>query len=343
MASALRCIDDQANARGVGFDYVAALLGDETTHRLIDRVGVAPDSDGWIDFVSAWKLLTANVALTADEGHQLAGAPVRPGNFELLMASMVQGDSLADGLARLASGAVIIRPDLMISLSHRHGALRLSLVLRETTLAAEIYAEALIVVIHCALRWALGRKLVPLQVRGCTAIGQMRSSLLDVLNVPVVRGGTGAALTYAADDVDAGFRVACFTRWHEASYAEYVRMVDELTESPVKPSSDALLRNVRTIVLGSRGDQTAVARRLGMSVPTLRRRLADRGTSFRQLCDELRRDAAEMLLLGDKSVEDIAEELGMSDARCFRRACNGWFGRSPSELRRTLRQDASPA
>ena len=73
-----------------------------------------------------------------------------------------------------------------------------------------------------------------------------------------------------------------------------------------------------------------------MSVPTLRRRLADRGTSFRHICDDLRRDAAEMLLLGDKSVEDIAEHLGMSDARCFRRACNSWFGQSPSELRRIV-------
>ena len=93
--------------------------------------------------------------------------------------------------------------------------------------------------------------------------------------------------------------------------------------------------------MAGNGDQTLVARGLGMSVPTLRRRLADQRTSFRQICDDLRRDAAEQLLLGDKSVEEIADALGMSDARCFRRACNGWFGRSPSELRRSMRGAAT--
>lgn len=344
MASAVRCGGGSTPAHGVGVDYIAALLGEATTLRLIERLGVVAAADGTIDFVSAWKLLTANVALTADEGHQLAGAPVRPGNFELLMASMVQGSSLADGLARLTSGAVIIRPDLVISLSHRHGTLRLSLVLRNAaTIAAEIYAEALIVVIHCALRWALGRQLQPLRVRGCAAVGPIRSSLLDVMNVPVARFGTGASLTYAAEDAGAEFRVASFTRWHEASFLEYGRMVDELAEPGALRSGDGLLSAVRTLVMGKSGDQAAVARNLGMSVPTLRRRLADRGTSFRQICDELRMRAAERLLLGEKSVEDIAEELGMSDARCFRRACNGWFGRPPSELRRTLREDGFPA
>ena len=155
------------------------------------------------------------------------------------------------------------------------------------------------------------------------------------------RHGTGVALTYAAADADAGFRIAAFTRWHEASFSEYVRMVEDLAQPTMPAGDDGLLRSVRVTVMREQGDQASVARALGMSVPTLRRRLADRGTSFRHICDDLRRDAAEMLLLGDKSVEDIAEHLGMSDARCFRRACNSWFGQSPSELRRSLRDAAA--
>ena len=212
-------MEDPETSEGVDFAYVATLLGRDTTLRLIDRLGVIAGPGDKIGFIDAWKLLTANVALTADEGHQLAGAPVRPGNFELLMASMVQGTDLGDGLARLAAGATIIRPDLSIRLSHRHGNLRLSLVLGETpSLAAEIYAEALLVVIHCAVRWAVGCRIVPANVRGSAALAVFRSSLLDTLDLPVPRHGTGASITYEDSDIAAPFKVTSFTRWHEASF-----------------------------------------------------------------------------------------------------------------------------
>ena len=83
------------------------------------------------------------------------------------MASMVQGDTLAEGLTRLAEGANIIRPDLVFRLSRRAGSLRLSLrSAGPSSRATEVYVEALIVVIHCATRWALGRPLDPVRLRG---------------------------------------------------------------------------------------------------------------------------------------------------------------------------------
>ncbi len=343
MASGMRGNIEREAPDGVSFDYVAALLGKETALRLIDRLGLVTSSADVLNFVDAWKLLTANVALTADEGHQLAGVPVRPGNFELLMASMVQGADLREGLARLAAGATIIRPDLSIHLTQRHGNLRLTLVLGESpSLAAEIYAEALLVVIHCAVRWAIGSRITPVRVRGSSALASFRSSLLDILSLPVPRRGNGASITYSAADAAAPFQVAAFIRWHEASFSEYVQLVDECAHHPTTADreSDTLLRDVRNVVLSGQADQGGVARRLGMSVPTLRRRLSDQRTSFREICHDLRRNAAEQLLLGDKTVEEIADALGMSDARSFRRACNGWFGRSPSEIRRSIRNNA---
>ena len=183
MASAVRCRDQGESARGVTSDYISALLGAAATARLSARLGVAADAGGMIGFVDAWKLLTANVALTNDEGHQLAAAPVRQGNFELLMASMVQGDTLAEGLTRLAEGANIIRPDLVFRLSRRAGSLRLSLrSAGPSSRATEVYVEALIVVIHCATRWALGRPLDPVRLRGPIELADAGGSLLDVLN-----------------------------------------------------------------------------------------------------------------------------------------------------------------
>jgi AraC-like DNA-binding protein len=76
---------------------------------------------------------------------------------------------------------------------------------------------------------------------------------------------------------------------------------------------------------------------MGMSVATLRRRLAEEGSSFRAVADALRRDAAQILLMSGRPTQDIAEELGLSDSRCFRRACHTWFGASPSKVRESLR------
>jgi AraC-like DNA-binding protein len=77
-----------------------------------------------------------------------------------------------------------------------------------------------------------------------------------------------------------------------------------------------------------------VARELGMSVRTLRRRLAEQGASYRQLTDELRRDLAiNYLRETAMTVEDIAYALGFSDAANFRQAFRRWTSATPQQFR----------
>jgi AraC-like DNA-binding protein len=79
-----------------------------------------------------------------------------------------------------------------------------------------------------------------------------------------------------------------------------------------------------------------VARALGMSVRTLRRRLADQGASYRQLTDELRRDVAIGYLRETAmTVEDIAYALGFSDPANFRQAFRRWTLSTPQQFRAT--------
>jgi AraC-like DNA-binding protein len=81
-----------------------------------------------------------------------------------------------------------------------------------------------------------------------------------------------------------------------------------------------------------------VARNLNMSARTLRRKLREENTSFRQLVDELRRDFALRYLRDtDLTVEDIAETLGFSDAANFRHAFRRWTNASPHEFRNASR------
>jgi AraC-like DNA-binding protein len=86
-----------------------------------------------------------------------------------------------------------------------------------------------------------------------------------------------------------------------------------------------------------------VARRLGVSPRTLQRQLMDHGLEFRRVVDEVRWRAAEPLVTStDLALERIAEQLGYSDAKAFRRAFRRWTGASPSDVRRRASRPPRP-
>lgn len=75
-----------------------------------------------------------------------------------------------------------------------------------------------------------------------------------------------------------------------------------------------------------------LARALGMSERTIRRRLAEEGTSFRDIVEEVRRDLCALYLMeGRHSVGSLALRLGYSDTSAFSRAFARWYGYPPSK------------
>ncbi|MGK2882415.1 MAG: helix-turn-helix domain-containing protein [Mycobacterium sp.] len=88
---------------------------------------------------------------------------------------------------------------------------------------------------------------------------------------------------------------------------------------------------------GQRSSQW-VADELSVSASTLKRRLSDEGTTFRELRQSCLRESA-MLLLLDRSMSasQIATELGYGDLTNFSHAFKRWTGRSPSEFRLSQR------
>ncbi|MGW3011055.1 AraC family transcriptional regulator [Streptomyces sp. NPDC001219] len=84
------------------------------------------------------------------------------------------------------------------------------------------------------------------------------------------------------------------------------------------------------------------AHRQAASERTLRRRLAECGTTYDALVDGVRRERAEQLLGRTAlTVREVARGVGFADERTLRRAVNRWHGMTPLELRRALgaRQD----
>lgn len=78
-----------------------------------------------------------------------------------------------------------------------------------------------------------------------------------------------------------------------------------------------------------------VADELGMSRPTLFRRLKAEGTSFEKVLDDLRRQMALNYLSGQRvSVSETAYLVGFSDPASFSRAFKRWTGASPRAARK---------
>ncbi|HEY5927593.1 MAG TPA: AraC family transcriptional regulator ligand-binding domain-containing protein [Kofleriaceae bacterium] len=83
---------------------------------------------------------------------------------------------------------------------------------------------------------------------------------------------------------------------------------------------------------------TVIARELRMSPRTLKRKLADRGTTFSQIRDDMRRQRA-LLLLDNRglSIGEIATKLGYSELPNFTRAFRKWTGVTPIAYRERAR------
>jgi AraC-like DNA-binding protein len=82
--------------------------------------------------------------------------------------------------------------------------------------------------------------------------------------------------------------------------------------------------------------QDELARMINLSGRSVRRRLATQGTNFRTLRDDARHERAiDLLKNSTMSIAEIAQAVGYSDARAFRRAFQRWTGHLPSSVRNT--------
>jgi AraC-like DNA-binding protein len=87
-------------------------------------------------------------------------------------------------------------------------------------------------------------------------------------------------------------------------------------------------------ISGHRPAITKVARSLGMSVRTLQRRLGERGTTYQNILDDVRRRSArDLLTVTDLGIGEIAFLLGFEEVNSFARAFHAWEGTTPARWR----------
>lgn len=107
------------------------------------------------------------------------------------------------------------------------------------------------------------------------------------------------------------------------------------------PDESDLIEAVRMACLSRSGrfpGVETVAQTLGMSTRTLHRRLSEYQRTYQSVLDEVRCALAiEFLQQSDMPMDDLAAQVGFSEAANFRKAFRKWTGQSPGDYRKALR------
>lgn len=88
----------------------------------------------------------------------------------------------------------------------------------------------------------------------------------------------------------------------------------------------------RRLLVVNHASLVDVARAMSLHPRVLQRRLAESGTSFEEILNDIRRELAWELSATGLQICEIATMLGYSEQSSYTRACQRWYGESPRQL-----------
>lgn len=151
----------------------------------------------------------------------------------------------------------------------------------------------------------------------------------SILPVPLQYGAGIDAICFPAELLDRPLPMAA-TPLEQIARARCEAELEELQNaSPLETRVKSLLRRN----MAAPPDLETVAASCRVSTRTLKRQLADAGSSYGQLLDELRLAEASRLMQKPRcSLKVVAQDLGFSTQANFSRAFRRWTGMSPREF-----------
>lgn len=164
--------------------------------------------------------------------------------------------------------------------------------------------------------------------------GQVRSDLSGAIKTEVLCGCSANAIRMPTAILDAPLRLA-----PTPDPSILKRLSGELTR---KYRAIPVSERTRHMIFNEMNEgcisQEHIARELGISSRTLRRRLSSENLSFQALLDECRMQfaALEFRTRRKLSLSEMALRLGYSEHSTFSRAFSRWAGMAPQEYRRSV-------
>tara|TARA_A100001391_G_scaffold119169_3_gene80976 strand:- start:6628 stop:7692 length:1065 start_codon:yes stop_codon:yes gene_type:complete len=185
--------------------------------------------------------------------------------------------------------------------------------------------------VHLA-RELVNAKWAPRAVHFEHAIEGREDQLADYFRAPVSGNQLANSLVIDNDDLDTAFATSVPSEDRKLRTIMEWHLLDLMgPEAAPSESFVSLTRDIISRWLGrTHIDCATVAAELKLSERSLRRRLTEEGTSFRELLQDARKERAETILSKPGvSLAVAAEQLGYSDTAAFSRAFKEWTGTSP--------------
>jgi AraC-like DNA-binding protein len=334
-AAELRSLSPVASAAGINLRDI--LRGLDLAPELLERA-----RGTGIRLADYFRVLERVSLALHDEGCGLTARPLMLGATDLVLSKLSGCGSLPDVMRTVAHTYNILHGGPYNRVGVRSD--RLTYVIDDTCFPYVSHADparilfrrnCVLVFLHALLTLVTGDALAGSLRQVHTKSGRNGGRGFSAFwGVPIRWSSPFYALDYepaAADLTVSGCRPP------PSSRAVYRRMV-EFAENELRvcPPSRSALSVVCDAFSENIYSESAVARRAGVSIATLRRRLQAAGLpAFRALRDRALNQAARTLLERRTSPSVIAEQLGFSDLRSFSRAFKRWNGLTPAAFART--------
>jgi len=192
--------------------------------------------------------------------------------------------------------------------------------------------EELLLGLTQVARQLLGEDFSPVTVHFNTAKPDYSDDLAHFFRCPIVFEQELCRFVLAKNLLSLPLKTA-----NALTASQLLRLCQSLLQANQSKTEDDLVIKVQAVIKAKVNvwpTMVTVAKVLGLSERTLRRRLEALGTDYQQQVDLVRQQLAKQLIANRQvSIEQVAAVLGYSEAASFRRAFHRWLGMSPQLFR----------
>lgn len=271
-------------------------------------------------------------AQTDDELLGLGRHPLPRGSMRVLLYGVLGAADLGESLTRTQSFLAAF-PALSLEVETQGEETRLKIRLGGESDPDDLLSLTGLMACHRVLAWGIKHRVPLIRVELPATRPAQHRTIADLFDAPVVIDSPHAALVFNS----ALLRSPLMRDADELERFIARAPLDLLTRPTYSATTVDRVRRVLEPALARTGvwpSAIDVARSLGVSSQTLRRWLADERTTYSEVSDDVRRDAAINSLVGGReSVAELAERLGFSGPSAFTRAFRRWTGSTPGAYR----------
>jgi AraC-like DNA-binding protein len=257
-----------------------------------------------------------------------------PSQLHALGYAWLVSDTLADAAARLARYFRLITEGAALEIAESGSELRLTIVpsYPVTDVGGTIHerTDAFLAILLGLCRLSTDERFAPRSVHMRRPEPSCVAEFYELFKAPISFGASRDMMVFHSADMHRPLPSANKELAHanEQVVTEYLRRLDA-----TEVAGRVRMRLLDSLSAGE-VDEAEMARALNLSRRTLQRRLAEEGTSFKEVLDETRRQVALRYVRNPRvPLKEVSFLLGFSEPSNFTRAFRRWTGKAPSEFR----------